>query len=694
MAEGEATLAIEGLSVSYSHDGNWLTAVRDFVMRIAPGQTYGLVGESGSGKSTVALAIMRYLSASGRIDAGTVRFNDVELLGLPLEGMRDYWGRHISLVPQDPQSALNPSMRIGAQIGEVLRQHMGLNRGEAEARAVELLEMVRVPDPPRVARSYPHQISGGMQQRVLIAMTLSTEPELLILDEPTTGLDVTTQAAVLDLFRDLIRERQTAVLYVTHNLGVVAAICDRVAVLYAGELVEDAAVTDLFRQPLHPYTAGLLQSVPQLGVNKAQVLLQAIPGQIPALAERHTGCIYAPRCPLAIDACVAARPALETAGTGRAVRCIRWEEIAAGAISARQAQPAIPDAPEAATKTSDVLQIADLQVHFELGRSLADILRGRPGPVVRAVDGVSLRVGTGQTLGIVGESGSGKTTLARAIVGLEARSAGEIDLLEVALPPELSERALATLRQLQFVFQNPQEALNPYMSVGQTLARPLVTLLGYSDADAQAEVARLLTAVRLSPDYAFRLPEELSGGEKQRVAIARAFASNPELLLADEAVSALDVSVQASILNLLRDLQAEKGNSLVFISHDLAVVGYLADVIAVMYVGQIMETAVAERLFEPPFHPYTEALLSAIPTMDPQAQSTPIRLEGDVPSQIAVPSGCPFHPRCPRYLGDICREETPRWQSTADGDHIFCHIPLEELLVQQTDPGAGEGREN
>jgi peptide/nickel transport system ATP-binding protein len=733
-------LDVRDLTVSYRQQDGRLAAVRDFAMQIAPGQTYGLVGESGSGKSTVALAIMRYLNEDGRVESGAIDFNGQDLLPLSTAEMRDIWGRHISLVPQDPGAALNPSMRCGAQISEILRRHMGLDRAAAAARAVELLEMVRVPDPPRVAQSYPHQISGGMQQRVLIAMALSTEPELLILDEPTTGLDVTTQAAVLELFRELIRARDTAVLYVTHNLGVVAGICDRVAVLYAGELVEDAAVVDLFRGPLHPYTQGLLQSVPQIGRDKDDVVLQAIPGQIPALDERGGGCIFAPRCPLAIEKCFAERPPLDrspafsnlqppptpepksrtssrdikdTEGTeeaqryteerspafsnlqppptpepksrtsSHAVRCWRWPEIAAGEITAVQDERA-PAAAGALGAGADVLAIEALHVTYQLGRSLGDVLARRPGPAVRAVAGVSLTVGDGQTLGIVGESGSGKTTLARAVVGLAPWSGGGMALLGLPLPPALEERPLDTLRRLQFIFQNPQEALNPTLTVGQTLRRPFITLLGLDGEAADAGVARLLTAVRLPPTYAAKLPGQLSGGEKQRVAIARAFAGSPDLLLADEAVSALDVSVQASILNLLRDLQAEEGNSLIFISHDLAVVGYLADVIAVMYAGRIMEMAAAGRLFEPPFHPYTEALLSAIPALDPTAVRRTIHLDGDVPSQIDVPPGCPFHPRCPRYLGDICREQTPPWRETPAGDRIFCHIPLDELQEAQT----------
>ncbi len=656
--------------------------MRDFALEITPGQTYGLVGESGSGKSTIALTIMRYLGSNGQARQGEILFNGRNLLTLSSAEMRQVWGQDLSLVPQDPLSSLNPSMRLAEQIGEILRQHGGMSRYRCRPACVRVVENGAVADPQRVADSYPHQISGGMQQRVLIAMALSTEPKLLVLDEPTTGLDVTTQAAVLDLFRDLIQEQQTAVLYVTHNLGVVAQICDRVAVLYAGELVEDAATLDLFRQPLHPYTLGLLASVPQPEQQKAQIELQAIPGQIPPLNERQPqGCVFAPRCSVALEGCFQERPILEESGNGRLVRCHRWQEIAAGDITVLDEAP--PGVFRQSEKSDVVLTLDKLEVYFELNRSFTDVLRRRPAQQVKAVDGVTLSIDTGQTLGIVGESGSGKTTLARSVVGLAPRTGGEIDLLGETLPPRLKQRPLELRRKLQYIFQNPEEALNPYMSVGETLKRPFITLLGMDHEQAAAEAAKLLEAVRLPADFSRRYPRQFSGGEKQRVAIARAFAANPELLLADEAVSALDVSVQASILKLLRDLQVEHNNTLIFISHDLAVVGYLADQIAVMYVGHLVEVAAAAELFTPPYHPYTEALLSAIPLLDPQANQEPIRLEGDVPSQMNIPSGCPFHPRCPRYVGEICRTTAPPWQTTTGGKRIYCHIPLAELEKAQ-----------
>lgn len=680
----QTVLKVENLTVAYRERGQWLQALRDVSLRIRAGETYGLVGESGSGKTTLVLAIMRYLGAQGAVQEGSIELDGRNLLALSESEMRRVWGSQITMVPQQPQSALNPSMQVGVQIAEIFRHHHGLGPGEARARGIEMLERVHLADPERVADSYPHQISGGMQQRVLIAMALSPEPLLLVMDEPTTSLDVTTQATILDLVRELTRGSQTAALYVTHNLGVVAQICDRVAVLYAGELVEDAATRDLYHQPLHPYTRGLLDSVPKLGETKEKVQLRAIQGQIPPLGERPEGCVFVPRCPLAIEVCYE-RPPLYEPSEERRTRCHRWDEILDEDVSARQ-PPLEVESPRAAQHDPDalVLAIADLDVHFHTRRTIREILQRAAPPKVRAVNDVSVQIPRRVTLGLVGESGSGKTTIARAVMGLVQKTEGEVELLSVPLPPRVSERDLDTLRHLQMIFQNPEEALNPYLPVGETLRRPLRILRGLTREEADREVHALLEAVSLPPAFVRRLPGQLSGGEKQRVAIARAFATNPDLLICDEPVTSLDVSVQASILNLLNTLQIEHDSSMLFISHNLAVVGYLADKIAVIYLGHLMEVADAEALFEPPYHPYTEALLSAIPLADPDAHQEQIRLEGEIPSPRDMPTGCPFHTRCPRFLGDICVEETPPWREDPQtGMRSFCHIPLEELRADQ-----------
>jgi peptide/nickel transport system ATP-binding protein len=649
-------------------------------LSVAHGQTYGLVGESGSGKSTIALAVMRYLSSNGRVTQGQIHFHGRDLLTLSTEEMRTIWGKEIALVPQDPLSSLNPSLRVGEQVAEVFRHHLALDRAAATQRTLELLTTVRLPDPMRVAASFPHQISGGMQQRVLIAAALSLEPRLLVLDEPTTGLDVTTEAAILDLFGELIGQGETAAIFVTHNLGVVAHMCDRVAVLYAGELVEDAATASLYTRPLHPYTQGLLDSIPRLGQHKDRRQLRGIPGQIPSLSARPGGCVFAPRCPLAIERCHQERPVLDAAAPGWHVRCHRWPEIHAGLISARQVEKtaALAGRPTSA-QLRPLLDVRDLKVHYPISRGL-----GRRPAVVKAVDGVDLDVSAAKTYGLVGESGSGKTTLARAVVGLVERTDGNIQLLGIPLARTLAARDAGVLKHLQMVFQNPDEALNPYLTVGEIISRPLIRLTGFNRRHAHLEASRLLQSVRLAPEYAGRLPGQLSGGEKQRVAIARAIAVHPDLLVCDEAVSALDVSVQASILSLLNELQIHHEIGMIFISHDLAVVSYLADQVAVMYLGRLMQVADAGAILQPPYHPYTEALLSAVAPPDPAAQRQRIRLEGDAPSQLNVPTGCPFHTRCPRFLGEICQRETPPWRvDGVTGARIFCHIPLDDLRTQQ-----------
>ncbi len=673
-------LQIDNLTVSYLQANRRLDAVRDVTLRIEPGQTYGLVGESGSGKTTLALAVMRALAENAAIHQGSLRLRERDLMALSNAELRQVWREELRLVPQNPLSSLNPSLTIGRQVAEMLDPSTR-GRGRRQEQVIELLKRVHLADPVRVAANYPHQLSGGMQQRVMLAMALSGSPALLVLDEPTTNLDVTTEAAILDLVRDLIRERNTAVLYVSHSLGVVGRLCNRVAVLYAGELVEDAAVADLYRQPLHPYTQGLLDSVPRIGQTKQQRQLRPIPGQIPHAIP--AGCVFAPRCPLVIERCIRERPALDRPITGRRVRCHRWPEILAGSVSphATSEQPAPVE--RSGNERAIALNIDDLQQRFALPRSLVQMLRGTRPREIRAVDDVDLQIRRGTTLGLVGESGSGKTTLARCVVGLIKRTAGRISLLDMPLARSLTGRDRDVLRQLQMVFQNPEEALNPYLTIGEALRRPLMSLARSSRSEADAAVGRLLTAVKLSPSYAERLPGQLSGGEKQRVAIARAFASRPELLLFDEAVSALDVSVQAAIINLLNELQQENETTYLFISHDLAVVGYLADEIAVMYLGHLMEVGRAQDLFEPPYHPYTEALLSAVPLLGPEAHQEHLRLEGEIPSPVNIPTGCRFHTRCPRFLGDICVTQEPPWQEAENGHRIYCHIPLAQLRQKQ-----------
>ncbi len=679
-------LRVENLDISYEVEGRWVEAVREFEIAIAAGQIVGLVGESGSGKSTAARGIMNYLPPNGRIEAGgRVELLGEELIGRSVGAMRAVWGERMSLIPQNPKEALNPSIRVGEQVAEVVRRHAGLAMRESRSAVEQAFARVNLPDPAAMMDRYPHEISGGQQQRVMFAMGLITQPQLLILDEPTTSLDVTTEAVILDLVRNLIAEEDTAALYVTHNLGVVAQLCERVTVLYAGEIMEDAAVTELFARPLNPYTIGLLNSIPRLGQTKRDQQLQTIHGRPPSLSELPQGCVFEPRCPLAVEICKT-KPPLEAPGAGRLVRCHRWREIAEGqfdrdTLFAAEGGPVVED--DLAEQRDPLLTVDHLTKYFDERRSVGEVLRGAPPRPVRAVEGVNLAVRKGRTYGLVGESGSGKTTLARVIIGLTDRTSGEIKLLGADVEGDVRRRDKDTLARLQMVFQNPQDTLNPYLTVGQAIRRPLMKLRGLRRDAADREVARLLKAVNLRPEYARRYPNELSGGEKQRVAIARAFASDPALILCDEPVTSLDVSVQAAVLNLLAGLQAENETSYLFISHDLAVVGYLADYLAVMYLGHLMEVGYAADMFEPPLHPYTEALISAIPVADPARREESVRLEGAVPSPRDVPTGCPFHTRCPRVIGPICEEETPPWREAKEGHHIFCHIPIDELVKKQ-----------
>jgi peptide/nickel transport system ATP-binding protein len=685
-AEDPTVLEVRDLTVTYDTDSGPLPTVRNVSLCIAAGEIYGLVGESGSGKTTLARGIVRYLPGNGRIDGGSVRLDGLDLLSLDREEVRRVWGSKITMVHQDPNTAVNPSMQVGDQIAEMARVHMGLSRRRAAELALEMLARVRMSDPATVARRYAHQLSGGQLQRVLIAIALATNPRLLIMDEPTTALDVTTEAVILDLVRDLLSEFKAAVLYITHNLGVVARLCHRVGVMYAGELMEEGSVRAVFKQMLHPYTLGLLGSVPRVDVDKRDVLLSTIPGYIPRPDDLPAGCIFAPRCPGAEDACRAARPPLAAAEGVHLSACRRWPDMRRdpGAFTLEQKRHEHTEAVIGPV----VLEATGVRKYFPVSRvGLLQLIRhGRP--VVRAVDDISVRVRKSFTMGIVGESGCGKTTLARCIAGLEEATAGEFSLEGQELPRTLSRRSRSLLHKIQMVFQNPDASLNPQVTVGASVARPLRLLRRIRREDIPARVRELLASVNLPEEYIERLPHELSGGEKQRVAIARAFATAPALMICDEPISSLDVSVQASLMNLLSDLQDSRGASYLFISHDLAAVRHLSDWIAVIYLGRLWEIGSALDVFRPPHHPYTEALLSALPIPDPDARQNRIRLRGSVPSAVNIPSGCRFHTRCPRKIGTICESEEPPWREHGRWHRLCCHIPVGELLTLQ---GGGGG---
>ncbi|MFU8794169.1 MAG: dipeptide ABC transporter ATP-binding protein [Dethiobacteria bacterium] len=670
------------ITVTYRTEKGPLHTVRNVNLQIGAGEIYGLVGESGSGKSTLARALVRYLPANGILSSGSVHLGDTDLLALTKAEMRKVWGARVTMVHQDPNAAINPAIPIGEQIAEVARIHLHMNKNDAKDKAMEMLNKVRMPDPESVARRYAHQLSGGMLQRVLIAIAMTTNPELLIMDEPTTALDVTTEAVILDLIGELMFEYNTAILYITHNLGVVARVCNRVGVLYAGEIMEEGCISRVFKNKLHPYTRGLLGCVPRVDANKKDISLKAIPGYIPRPDQLPHGCIFAPRCELVEPACEEKRPSLIEIESGHLTACRRHEEL-------KKIGDVVADTRESHEEEAEygelVLDARNIKKYFPVSAGLSSIFGGK-GSEVKAVDDMSVRMRRSFTMGIVGESGCGKTTFARCIMGLEQATSGEIELEGELLPYSVAKRSWETLRKMQMVFQNPDASLNPQHPAGESVGRPLILLRDMSRKQVQERVKELFQAVNLPEDFINRLPHELSGGEKQRVAIARAFAADPILMVCDEPISSLDVSVQASLMNLLVDLQESQGTSYLFISHDLAAVRHLSDWIAVVYLGRLWEIGSAEDVFVPPCHPYTEALLSAIPIPDPDIRQDSIRLKGSVPSAMNIPSGCRFHTRCPRKIGPICENEEPPWQDAENYHQICCHIPLAELRSLQ-----GEG---
>jgi peptide/nickel transport system ATP-binding protein len=679
-------LKVEDLAVAYKVRGGEIEAVQNVSFEIRRGESHGIVGESGCGKSTVAWAIVNFLGANGYVKRGSIKFLGQDLVGKSPEELRKLRGDQIAMVFQDPMQALNPSMRLGDQMKEVLTVHRGISNEEAEARCIEMLERVYMPDAANVMRRYPHQISGGQQQRVVIAMALLNNPALLIMDDPTTALDVTVEAAVLDLIAELRREFDTAIMYITHNLGVVARVCNKVGVMYAGEMVERASVQRIFARPQHPYTQGLIRCIPTLGADKASSVLYPIPGRVPPPNNRPAGCIYGPRCDYAQQRCHDERPELRTLADSVQVRCHFAEEIDPSEWLPAEAI----DLPTATEKPADadakpILELNELRKYYPVvGGSLKDVLGMGEKRYVKAVEGATFNVPKGSTLGIVGESGCGKSTLIKTIIGLEDSTSGNAEFMSFDITGDLSERNMQLIQELQMVFQNPDSTMNPSYTVGQQIGRPMIRFGTVPKNEVRSEVIKLLQSMRLGANYYDRLPRQLSGGEKQRVGIARALASRPDLVLCDEPVSALDVSVQAAILNLLLDVQQEHNTTMIFIAHDLSVVRFFSDSVAVMYLGQIMEIGPADAIYRPPYHPYTEALLSAVPIPDPTVKQKQIRLEGSVPSAVDPPSGCRFHTRCPRRQllpdnGAICAEEVPPWQEAGDGHRIFCHLPLDTL---------------
>jgi peptide/nickel transport system ATP-binding protein len=669
-------LEFEQLDVVFRVRGKDRQVLRGVDLTVARGESYGLVGESGCGKSTAALAAVRYLARNGRVRSGGIRIAGKDVLALNGSELRRLRANDVAMVYQNPGAALNPSLKVGAQVAESFIAR-GTAKREASDRALEALRRVQIADPSSVLGRYPHQLSGGMQQRVIIAMALAKDPSLLILDEPTTGLDATVEAEVLDLVSQLQAELQTSVLFISHNLGVIAKMCNRVGVLYAGRLVEEGPVTTVLNDPRHPYTVGLLRCIPRGGARKDHGRLDTIPGFLPQLGAEMPGCVYADRCPLADLRCVAEEPPLAEVTPHHATRCW-YHELA-------------PDLPRVMAENIVLPQVSRDGVPVVRFDDVGKIFKQR-GHEVRALEAISSAIWPGETLGLVGESGSGKTTLARTLLGIVEPTTGVIELDGRTLAPHFTKRSQADLAALQIIFQNPDSALNRRHSVRRILLRSLKKLAGVRGAEAERRALELAQRVRLSERTLTQKPVQLSGGLKQRVAIARAFVGNPSLVVCDEPTSALDVSVQAAILNLLVELQAERRVAFLFISHDLGVVRYIADRIAVLYLGRLMELGAAEVVFSGPHHPYTEALLSAVPSIDGTERER-IRLAGEIPSAADPPSGCVFNTRCPRKLGAICEQEEPPFVEAEPGHWMRCHIPIEELRRLQA-AGAPPARED
>ncbi len=685
-------LEITNLSISFFTRTREIPAVMDFSCTVMAGESMGLVGESGCGKSTVALAVMRDLGKNGRIVGGTIKFKGRDLTNMGEEELRQLRGSEIAMIYQEPMASLNPAMKIGAQLIEVPMIHQNMPQAEAMALARQIVADVRLPDPDRILQSYPHQLSGGQQQRIVIAMALMSKPALLILDEPTTALDVTVEAGIVDLVRDLGEKYGTSMLFISHNLGLILDVCDRLCVMYSGEAVETGNVAEVFDKMRHPYTQALFRSIPLPTANKNSRPLVAIPGNFPLPHERPKGCNFGPRCDYFVEGrCNAAEVLMSPVPNGdrHASRCVRWTEIDW-------------NAPLAAVVTKEKAPIGEVVLKMEDLRKYYSVSSGSFGggdeKVVKANETLSFEARSGETLAIVGESGCGKSTFAKVLMGLETATSGSILLFdENVQSTPIQQRNTDTVSSVQMVFQNPFDTLNPSMTVGRQIIRALeVFQQGHSDAERTERMLELLDLVKLPRAFADRMPRQLSGGQKQRVGIARAFAGGAKVVVADEPVSALDVSVQAAVTDLLMDIQRENGTTLLFISHDLSIVRYLSDRVMVMYLGHVVEMGTTDQVFQPPYHPYTEALLSAVPIADTRVIRKRIVLEGDIPSAMNPPPGCPFQTRC-RWKNQVpnglCDREMPPVRLLKGAHQIKCHLsdeileamePVIKIVTQET----------
>jgi peptide/nickel transport system ATP-binding protein len=642
-------LRVEDLTTEFVTESGTITAIEEVSFDLHSGERLGIVGESGSGKSVMALSIMGLLEQNGRIRTGSIEVGGRDITSLSDEEMRQVRGDEVVMILQDPMTALTPTLTVGTQIVETLREHRAVGATQARERAIELLDRVRIPNPGSVVDSYPDELSGGQRQRALIAIALACSPDILIADEPTTALDVTIQAQILDLLDELVDERDMSLLYITHDLGVISEMTDRVGVMYAGRMVESGRTGEVFGEPRHPYTAGLLRST----IRNADTEPEVLPGSVPSPSSRPQGCNYASRCAHATDDCLEADPPLEPTPEGRPVACVRTNDL--GRLDPTPENDAQATSTEAPDRDDDpMIQASGVRKEFAPSASLLDrALPGGDAPV-KAVDGVDMSLYPRETVGLVGESGSGKTTLGRVLIALTERTDGEVrfDGRPLSSIPESELRS-----RVQFVFQDPNSSLNPRQTIQDIIGHG-IRRHGTHDGDIRARIRVLLEEVGLESEVLTSYPFELSGGQRQRVGIARALSVNPDILIADEPTSALDVSVQGQILALLERIKQDRNLSMLFISHDLSVIRHISDQIAVMYLGEVVETGRTEAVFRDPRHPYTEALLSAVPRIDPGERTDRILVSGEVPDPKYPPEGCNFVTRCPKAMPE-CVERDP-----------------------------------
>ena len=669
--------SVKNLSIGFkSQKGKEISILRNVTTNIKKGETVGIVGESGSGKSTLALAMMGYVKHGLFTMNGECLFNSLNLLDLSNNELEKIRGRKIAMIPQNAGQSLTPNLKIGYQIEEALKLHTNLNENERKNRISELLNNVRLPSPDVMALRYPHELSGGQQQRVAVAMALAGNPELLLLDEPTTGLDVTTQAHVLELLKDIAKDTGTSMVYVSHDLGAIAQVCDRVIVMYAGEIVLEGPVRKILKEPIHPYTNGLLKSIPKLSL---EGLPESMPGAQPQPGHIGEGCSFYDRCNISDEKCKTKTPDLEfLSEIDTSVRCFNYKKV----IINQNKNIQLKNLDEKNIENNEILSLSDVSISYAK-QSFLDQLFNKLTDSNPTVKDINININKGETIALVGESGSGKSTILKSIAGLLKTKDGNINFAQNRkVSEDLKNRSSDDLRAIQLIFQNPDESLNPNHTVEQILSQPLKLYFGLKEDKLKKNIIELLEKVRLGEFYMTRYPRQLSGGEKQRIAVARAFAAKPEIILCDEVTSALDVSVQAAVLDLLKKLKDDFGTTYIFVSHDLAVVKAISDRVAVLYQGRLCEIGPSKNVYKFPSHPYTEVLLGAV--LEPDPDIKPKLIAEDIIEEKPPEKGCCFQGRCPRILGDKCREEVPPWQVGENGNAIRCHIDIEELKIQQS----------